>query len=634
MKKIFTGCFIILASTFAFSQATTWFTKVTTNVGLTAGSNFTICFADVNNDDYPDVVALSQAHGNIYNSRKPLKIYLNIDDPNSTVATDRIFQDITATSMVNKVPPDTGQNCNIYTLADFNNDGNVDLVTGIFYDHYTVNTYPNKNDRCRVYLGTGTGVFNYLPNSGLETLGLKNCREFSCLDYDRDGKLDMFLSTFMKDYNANVWDTGYLLKGNGDGTFTNVTTASNIGSKTEPMYGSAVMDYNNDCYPDVLTAPYCRTGGIVWKNNGNGTFTDVASTLGYNLYLTGDGQPACTFTVIPEDVDNDGDMDAFLSVVHGGTDLGEYRTTIIKNKGAANNYTFDLKYDVLPVAAPFSTHRGDYDGAFLDFDNDGYKDVIAAQATYQPTTDRSYFWKQQANGTFVDATPALGLTIADLKSSGSCETFDYDLDGDEDVVFVVGGALRVYRNNIGSTKSWVAIKLNPGAGINKTGVGARIYVYANGKMYMREQTVGRGLHTGQQPFLLNFGLDNATSIDSVIVRWPSANCHSTKVTNPTINSIVTVSSGPTGIEENNNVYTIKAFPNPTTEILVVQGENLVTNLSNVTITDISGRIANITFNKSDKDKLIFNVGNLSTGVYFVKVILKDGTTVMEKIVKE
>jgi hypothetical protein len=639
MKKSLTQLTALLLFTFfipnANAQAPGWFTPVATQIALNKNA-FVTAIADINNDNYPDVVAIYPSPGNIYTNKRPFRIYLNVDDTISANPSDRSFIEITQTSQINVIPPDTtGQISNIYTLADFNNDGNIDIVTGAFY--YKIETYTFPNDRARVFLGNGAGTFTYLPNSGLEALGLKNYRIFSALDYDRDGKLDLYVGTFMTDYTNNIWDHGYLLKGNGDGTFTNVTASSgDLGTALEPLYGGAATDYNNDCYPDIFTAPYCRTNGKVFKNNGNGTFTEVGTSLGYLLHKTGDGQIGCTFSVIPEDSDNDGDMDLFVSVVHGGNDANEYRTTILKNKGASQNYAYDLQYTVFPVSPPASTHRGDYDGAFLDFDNDGLKDVVLAQAGYQSATDRTYFWKQQSNNTFVDATSALGLVTTDLKSTVCVEPFDYDLDGDDDVAIIGSNtSIKIYRNEIGNTKSWIGVKLVGNGGTNKSAIGARIYVYAAGKMYMREVMAGRGQHTGQQPFILNFGLDNATAVDSIKVRWPNSSCETTMHYNPTINSIVTLAANPLATDVlDEKEITLKAFPNPAFDYLIVQATGLVTDMKAMSLTDIIGREIPTSYYKSDADKLILNVTHLATGAYFVKVTMKNGAVISEKIIKE
>src|SRR5690606_31533246 len=195
--------------------------------------------------------------------------------------------DVTSASLVNIVPPDTGNNANCYTLADFNNDGHIDLATGNYY--HRIEGYANPLDRAQVYLGDGTGNFEWKANNGLAELGLINVRGLSALDYDRDGNVDLFIPTWFKDYTRNIWDHGRLLKGNGDGTFTDVTSTSGISGYPEPMYGSAATDFDNDCYPDIFTAPYCRTGGKLFRNQGDGTFTDIGKSKGYDLYRMGAG---------------------------------------------------------------------------------------------------------------------------------------------------------------------------------------------------------------------------------------------------------------------------------------------------------------------------------------------------------
>lgn len=617
----------------ANGQAAGWFTKVTTDLGLQMTGIQIPSAVDVNNDDYPDIVTVDIPPGTtLYNNRKPIKVYMNIQDPSD--ASRRKFVDVTSGKIINTVPPDTGSHANCFTLADFNNDGNVDLVTGNFY--YRLETYGLPNDRAQVFLGDGTGNFRWVPNNGLSDIGLVNVRALTALDYDKDGKLDLFIAAWFKDYSKNIFDHGYLLKGNGDGTFTNVTTTSGIGSYLEPMYGSAATDWNNDCRPDIFTAPYCRTGGKVFKNEGNGHFTDVAASVGYDLYRTGAGQAACTFSVIPEDVNNDGYMDCFFSVVHGGNSPGQFRSTIAFNKGPDHNYEFDLKEDVLPVSAPASPHRGDYDGAFLDFDNNGFKDLVMVQGTYMPSTDRTYFWMQNEDHTFREVTSSLQLLVPELKSTGAVDIIDFDMDGDDDIMIQTAtGAMDIWKNNIGQDKSWVSVKLQSHGNMgNRNAIGARIYVYAGGKMQMKEIMAGRGQHTGQQPFILNFGLNTATKVDSIVVKWPDANCTKKTVVDPGINRMVTINSFPTDVAEIKKVKPeLKVFPNPTEGYLILQAENLANDVVAVTVFDATGKSVNVIGNNSDGDKIVFDLSSLSAGMYFVNVVYKDGAPAIHKIIK-
>jgi len=638
MKHFSKALFILLGTGCTqgvLAQAPGWFTKVTAEVGMNVSGTQQLSVADVNNDNYPDIITINTPPGEtIYTVRKPVRIYLNTQDPGSSDPKARKFIDVTSQTQVNIVPPDTGNNANCFTLADFNNDGNVDLVTGNYY--HRIENYTLVNDRVQLYLGDGTGNFVWKPGNGLSSIGLENIRMMSALDYDRDGNLDLFIAVWFKDYSADVWDHGFLMKGNGDGTFTDVTTSSGIGSYLEPMYGAAATDWNNDCYPDIFTAPYCRTTGKVFKNEGNGHFTDVAASVKYDLYRTGAGQPSCTFSVIPEDVNNDGYMDAFLAVVHGGNAPGQFRSTIAINDGPDSNYSFTIREDLLPVTQPATPSRGDYDGAFIDFDNDGLKDLVMTQGTYYPATDRTYFWKQQADHSFAEATAALGLMVPELKSSITIEAFDYDLDGDDDFLIMGTADFGIWRNNIGSSNSWVAVQALPTSpGINKSGIGTRIYVYYDGKMQMREVMAGRGQHAGQQPFTLNFGLGNATSVDSVVIRWPDGSCSRKTIYNPPVNRRVTINSFPADVADADRQQPeLKVFPNPTTAYVVIQGRGLPGSVSAAAVTDVTGRVMPVAWSRSDTDKLVFDFTGVAEGVYLVQLTRSDGAAVSYRIYKQ
>ncbi len=620
-------------------QSPGWFTRANTETGLVIGTGVQglPCIADVNNDDFPDIISTYIVPGGtLFTERNPMMIHLNIQDPDSNDPKARKFIDITPQSQVHDIPGDTGYHANCFTLADFNNDGNIDLVTGNFY--YNKNTYAFPDDRCQVFLGDGTGKFTWKPDHGLSSIGLRNVRALTALDYDRDGNLDIFIATFYENINTGVRDHGYLMKGDGDGTFTDVTDISGISAFPEAMYGSAATDWNNDCYPDIFTAPYCRSGGMILENEGNGTFTDVAASLGYNLELTGAGQRSCTFSITPEDVNNDGYMDLFFGVVHGGNLPGQFRSTIGINKGPDYHYSFDIREDFLPVNPPASSSRGDFEGIFLDFENDGLKDLVMIQGAYQPATDRTYFWHQQPDHSFTDATATLGLLVPDLKSTSAIEPLDYDMDGDDDLLITGpnGGALDLWKNNAGQDKSWVAVKLLPlSSGINKSAIGARIYVHYDGKMQMREVMSGRGQHTGQQPFILNFGLGDATAIDSIVVRWPDTNCTRSTVYNPPVNQVVTINSFPTGVDEVQPVIPeVKIFPNPTSRYVVVQGYGLTDRIREARMVDVTGKIMHIQYSVSDGDKLIFDLGRLPEGTYFVHLVMEDASVSTYRVVRQ
>jgi hypothetical protein len=630
------GC---LLSSLSYGQASEWFVRVPPlESGLidTLGVQ-TVSVADINNDNYPDVIMVhTPPNESIYTVRKPIKIYLNTQAPGTSDPRARRFIDVTSQSLVNIVPPDTGNNANCFTLADFNNDGNLDLITGNYY--HRLENYTLTQDRAQIYLGDGTGNFTWKPGNGLDAAGLINVRLLSALDFDRDGNLDVFIPTWFKDYTKNIWDHAYLFKGNGDGTFTDVTNSSGLNAYLEPMYGAASVDWNNDCFPDILTAPYCRTGGKLFKNEGNGRFTNVSAAAGFDLQRMGQGQASCTFSVIPEDVNNDGYMDAFLAVVHGGNQPGEFRSTIAINKGPDHNYAFEINENLLPVKPPASYHRGDYDAAFLDMDNDGLKDLVMVQSTYQPATDRTYFWKQQPDGSFKDVTADLGLVVPALKNSLGIEAFDYDLDGDDDLLIVGtnGTYFDLWENKVGSKNNWISVHAAPmpGTGINMSGIGARVYVYYDGKMQMREIMAGRGMHTGQQPFILNFGLGNAEKVDSVAIQWPDASCSRKVIYNPPVNKRAYINSFPTDVAHVPAAATeLKIFPNPTEGYVVLQAKGLAEETRDIQIADITGKQIHAPATRSEDDKLIVDLNGAIPGIYLIQVTDGKGQVTTHRVTK-
>jgi len=644
MKKIIlTTIMLVSIITIGYAQNTTWFKNVTDSVGLGSVTVFRIMVTDVNNDNYPDLIIVKG--GATDYTKDAMRIFINVQDTNSLNPLNRIFLDVTPISGVNdNVDPDSiGHRITNAVFADVNNDGNVDMITG--NNTYNLETYNDNGDRGEVLLGDGTGKFTTVPNNGIHELGLNNPTGFSFLDYNKDGKLDLFEATFFLDYAGNVWNHGYLLKGNGDGTFTDVSTSSGISTKLEPMFGCSVVDWNNDGWPDIFTSPYCRTGGTLWKNNGNGTFTNSSVSANYNTkFMQGDGgQNLCTWTTAPEDFDNDGDMDLMLGLVHGGNDAGEGHSTIVINAGADSAYHLHWEMNRITWDVPKSSHHGDYDVSWLDFDNDGLEDIALTQGHYMLPTDRLYMFHQNPDHTFADVNAELGF-IGDstYKSTHASEPFDYDLDGDDDLIFSntdINNKVHLLRNEIGNTKNWVSVKLLAPAGCNYNSIGARIFVYADSLVRMREVYAGRGDKCGQQPFILVFGLGDHTAIDSIVVHWPDSMFTVTTVKNSPINQLDILDvNGYASIPENKSdaPQNINLYPNPANDQFVLQGLNnySMLNITAIEIYDISGRrIKNVSYYINNSNIAVVNISNLSKGVYVARLLAKSGGVISKQFIK-
>jgi hypothetical protein len=401
------------------------------------------------------------------------------------------------------------------------------------------------------------------------------------------------------------------------------------------MYGCSVTDWNNDGYPDIFTAPYCRSSGSAWRNNGDGTFTDVADEIGYSAYysrgdrdgLDPDGRIMCQWGAYPCDYDNDGDMDILQVLVHGGIDAGEGRTVLNINEGRENGYKLRQDLTKLIRSDPQSFHLGNFDATWFDMDNDSKMDVIITEAVYVPETDRIFFHRQDDNQTLVDVTAELGLL--DIRSPQAIEVFDYDMDGDDDVITQLsrdGNVAVVLENRIGSTNNWIGVKAVPPSGVNQSGIGTKIKVYTDRAVLTREIQAGVGHFAGQQPFILNFGLGDATEVRAIEFLWPSRRVSPTVIYNPPMNRVVS------NLEEVNATLTV--YPNPATDYVHLSGENLLRNdFEEYVVFDMMGRQVPARIKEINPSNMRLDIRDLRPGTYIIKALRPDRRAVVKRFIK-
>lgn len=562
------------------------FKNVTDEVNLSDSKAFRIIVNDLNNDNYPDILVIKSNSL----SRQNIQVLINTQDPGSSDPHDRYYVDYTQKSGIydNENPADTGRSTQVIGIADLNNDGNVDIVTGIYY-HNPFDT-TGFIDRNSVLLGDGKAHFQYVQNSGLEVVGIRNTSGFSFLDYDKDGNIDLFMATWFDRFTgSDSYDHGYLFKGNGDGTFSDKTSESNIDSIREPMYGCSVVDWNNDGWPDILTAPYCRTPGQLLRNNKNGTFTDVSDAVGYSAKLMqGDnGQNLCIWANAPEDYDNDGDMDVMLAMVHGGNDAGEGHSMLLTNEGAESGYTFKGDMDRIVWNSPISKHQGDYDISWTDIDNNGKSDMILTQGNYGQF-DRMFLFRQNNDTIFDDVTDEFGLLMDSLKNTHAVEVLDFDLDGDEDILIsTLDLKLVLLENLYAQDNNWIQIKLLAPPHSNRNAIGAKVTVYSEDYSKTREVYANRGNSTGGQTFIQHFGLNNMTRVDSIVVVWPDLHSTKTTIYNPKINTLITIKESDEIVQLNRgwNLFALPLNPlNPRVESLFL---DILPNINQIKTDSVS-----------------------------------------------
>ncbi|MEW5975618.1 MAG: CRTAC1 family protein [Acidobacteriota bacterium] len=413
-------------------------------------------------------------------------------------------------------------------VGDYDNDGADDLMV----------TYFGQN---ALYRNMGNGTFSDVTaKAGLLHDRTRWSTGCSFLDYDKDGDLDLFVSNYV-DFDikktppkgANQFcqwkgvpvmcgprglpgGTNLLYQNNGDGTFSDVSERAGV-HKPSGYYAftSLVSDYDNDGWPDIYVA--CdSTPNILYHNEGNGTFTDIGLISG--TAFNEDGQEQAGMGVSATDYDHDG----FFDIVK--TNFTDDTSTLYRNNGDGS-FT-DVTY---PARLGVNTRFLGWGTGFLDFDHDGWKDILMLNGHVYPEVDqlnvdspyqqeRVLYWNL-GNGTFLDVSSKAGPGILTPRSSRGAAFGDLDNDGRIDVVVNNMNDTPSLLKNLGETKNWLLIR-TVGTQSNRNGIGARVTVFA-GKMKAMDEVRSGGSYISHNDLRLHFGLGPATQADRIEVQWPS-----------------------------------------------------------------------------------------------------------------
>ena len=431
---------------------------------------------------------------------------------------DGTFTDVTEESGVG----DTGYGHGC-AVGDYNNDGQLDL--------YVTNYGTN-----RLYQNNGDGTFTDVA----EIAGVTEPRwSTSCAfaDYDRDGNLDLYVVNYIVfDIDENPWcglkekgiraycepdnfpaQSDTLFRNNGDGTFTDVTESAGIYRTTGKGLGVVCGDYNNDGAPDIYVAND-STENFFYHNNGDGTFEEVGFMVG--VALSEDGAAENGMGTAFGDWNNDGWLD--LTV----TNYAQQTNTLYHNDAdgfftdaTATTKTAQLTYPYLGWAT-----------AFIDYDNDGYQDLFVAnghlhenlaelgqQGTYG---QRNLLFRNNYNGTFTEVSETLGPGMKLEDVSRGATFADYDSDGDIDIVVTNSNtAPRLLRNDGGNQKNYLQIRLIATQGTTDA-IGARVKITTGELTQTREVRSGDG-YLSQRDLTLHFGVADYVQIDSIEIQWQS-----------------------------------------------------------------------------------------------------------------
>jgi hypothetical protein len=438
-------------------------------------------------------------------------------------------------------------------IADYDNDGWPD----IFVSNWGKNRlYHNNHDGTFTDVGEKAGVQLGNWSTGA-TWG----------DYDGDGRLDLFVPGYVHFDRDNLptggangvpdtfctfrgvavncgprglkGESDHLFHNNGDGTFTDVSEKAGVADKPD-YYGltSLFVDINNDGKLDLLVGDD-STPNYLYLNKGDGTFEDVSYASGFALNEA--GRETATMGIAAGDFANNGMVDIF------NTTFSDDYKPFYRNEGDANFTDISYQVGIAEVSVPF-LGWGD---AFLDYDNDGWKDLLMSDGHVYPQVDQQPWgtsWAQKPmlfhnlGGKKFEVVPAVkGTALADVISGRGMAVGDLFNDGKLDAVINVMDGHPVLLRNVSPDKNhWLELKLVGGAKSPRDAVGATVYVSANG-MKQRGDVLSGGSYGSTSDPRPHFGLGASTKVDDIEVHWPSGKVEHFTV--PGVDQIVTITEG-------------------------------------------------------------------------------------------
>jgi hypothetical protein len=442
---------------------------------------------------------------------------------------DGTFTDVTSKAGV--AHSGWGQGC---CIGDYDNDGWDDLFVTYFGNNVL---YHNNGD------GTFTDVSQ---KAGVAGNGKRWNTGCAFVDYDRDGRLDLFVANYidMDLATAPVPESGpclyksimvacgppglqggknILYHNNGDGTFTDVSEGAGIFS-ANGTYGLGVLtaDFDNDGWPDIYVADD-STASALYQNKKNGKFQDIAIEAG--CALSPDGKPQAGMGVSAADYDLDGNLDIVKTNFAGDT------PSLYHNLGGAS-------FEDTTFTAGLGAHTQflGWGCGFFDIDNDGWPDILICNGHVYPEVEqlrteagyaqRKLLYQNLRNGRFADISFQAGPGISEPSPSRGAAFGDFDNDGDIDVVVnTVNDYPQLLRCDSKLDNNWIKVR-TIGTKSNRSGIGARLacvtQVPGESKLHRQiDEVRSGGGYFSQNDLRVHFGLGKAEKVDQLEIRWPS-----------------------------------------------------------------------------------------------------------------
>jgi hypothetical protein len=506
-----------------------------------------VAIIDYDNDGWPDIYLVNGSTFDAMRGKeKPPRAALYHNNHDGT------FTDVTEKAGVSNDRWGFG-----VAVGDYDNDGWPD----IYVTNYGKNRlYHNNHD------GTFTDV---AEKAGVAVSGDQPVWSSGATfgDYDRDGRLDLYVTGYVKfDMNnppiAGTAATQYsfcqyrgkpvmcgprglpgehnhLFHNNGDGTFTDVSKKAGV-SNEKGYYGFGVVfaDLNDDGKLDIAVAND-SVPNYLFLNKGDGTFEDASYPSGFALKDDGREQAAMGLGV--GDYDNSGHLSLYV------TTFSDDYYTLYKNEGDGNFTDVSFLAGVAAVTIPFLG----WGTGFLDYDNDGWKDIFDANGHVYPGVDQNDWGMTYAqrpllfhnvDGKHFQVVPAATNSgLADVVCARGAAFGDLFNDGKIDVVLNnVDGPPVLLRNVVNNGNNWIDLKLVGGPKSPRDAIGAKAFLTANG-MTQRNDVISGGSYISSNDLRLHFGIGKAKQVDKLEIRWPDG--VKENVTLPAINRVFTIVEG-------------------------------------------------------------------------------------------
>ena len=472
-------------------------------------------FIDYDNDGWQDLFILN---GTRFEGAPPgttNRLYKNNRDGTFTDVTDKAG--LTKSGWASAV-----------TVGDFDNDGLDDL----FITYYGQNV---------LYRNNGNGTFtDVTEKAGLRQTDVRYGSGCTWVDYDRDGRLDLFVATYLnttleklpkpgqnadcrwKGVPVNCGPRGLppgfvrLYHNNGDGTFTDVSQQSGVAraSGSYPMT-TVAADYDNDGWPDIYVA--CdSTPSWLFRNQRDGTFREEALERG--IALSEDGMEQAGMGIGVGDFDLDGNLDIFK------THFSDDTNVLYRNDGKGN-------FDDVTIRAGIGveTRFVGWGTGIVDLDNDGHPDLFLVTGSVYPEVERQLpaypfktprlVFRNLGEGRFEELIEEAGSAVAATHASRGCAFGDFDNDGDVDIVVInLNEPPSLLRNDVSGQGHWLKVLLE-GVKSNRSAIGARVIAQYGGRTHAQEVTAQSSFYSANDR-RLHFGLGSAAAAD-LTVRWPT-----------------------------------------------------------------------------------------------------------------